>query len=78
MSTHPLSLANSARVPRSLSAQLARATAPETDQTPVVDQVLLVTTANALRTLQGIVATQAETIRKLHQRVSYLEGAHQP
>lgn len=65
---------DAARVPRSLPALIERATAPETDQTPDVDPILVVTTANALRELQRIVAEQGREIERWKRRVTDLEA----
>lgn len=71
---HPLSLSRSARMPRSLPALIARTEAPSTPETPVLDAVLLATTASEVRRMQREMETMRQEIAKWKQRVTDLEA----
>ena len=63
---------------RSLHAAQARAEAPSTNETPDPDAVLLASLVSAMRTMQEKQDTMDTELRRLRNKVSYLEGVHQP
>lgn len=75
MTSHKLSIERVGRVPRSLPALIERSVAPETPETPDVDGVLLATLADAFRQLQAKHDALDTEVRRLRNRVAYLEGS---
>lgn len=62
------------RMPRTLDGLRARHAAPFTPDTPNVDQVLLATTASAVRQLQAEMETLRQEVARWQRRVTDLEA----
>lgn len=66
------------RFTRSLDVALSTLDAPATTETPDRDDVLVASLASAVRTLQTKVETLDAEVRRLRNKVAFLEGGFEP